>query len=83
MDETIRRLRAYGDAGADCLYAPRIANLEHVTAIVDAVAPRPVNLLINAPFTTVAHAAALGRVGNRFGWAARPVSTHGDEAGDP
>ncbi len=60
IDETIRRLRAYGDAGADCLYAPRITNLEHVAAIVAAVAPRPVNLLINAPFTTVARAAALG-----------------------
>ncbi len=60
IDETIRRLRAYADAGADCLYAPRIDKLEHVAAIVDAVAPRPVNLLINAPFTTVAEAAALG-----------------------
>jgi len=60
IDETITRLRAYGDAGADCLYAPRIANLEHVTAIIAAVAPKPVNLLINAPFTTVAQAAALG-----------------------
>ena len=60
IDETIRRLRAYGVAGADCLYAPRIANLEHVTAIIAAVAPRPVNLLINAPFITVGQAAALG-----------------------
>ena len=60
IDETIRRLRAYAEAGADCLYAPRIDNLEHVTAIVAAVAPKPVNLLINAPFTTVAEAAGLG-----------------------
>ena len=45
IDETIRRLRAYADAGADCLYAPRIESLEHVSAIVSAVAPRPVNLL--------------------------------------
>lgn len=60
IDETIRRLRAYGEAGADCLYAPRIDALEHVTAIVSAVAPKPVNLLINAPFTTVAEAAELG-----------------------
>ena len=60
IDETVRRLRAYADAGADCLYAPRIDKLEHVTAIVEAVSPKPVNLLINMPFTTVAEAAALG-----------------------
>ncbi len=60
IDETIRRLRAYAEAGADCLYAPRIDNLEHVAAIVAAIAPKPVNLLINAPFTTVAEAAELG-----------------------
>lgn len=60
LEETIRRLRAYAEAGADCLYAPRIDSLEDVAAIVSAVAPKPVNLLINAPFTTVAEAAKLG-----------------------
>jgi 2-methylisocitrate lyase-like PEP mutase family enzyme len=60
LDETIRRLRAYAEAGADCLYAPRLSNLEEAAAIVDAVAPRPVNLLINAPFTTVDEAARVG-----------------------
>ncbi len=60
IDDTIRRLQAYAEAGADCLYAPRLDNLEHVSAIVTAVAPKPVNLLINAPFTTVAEAAGLG-----------------------
>lgn len=60
IGETIRRLRAYAEAGADCLYAPRIASLEHVAQIVSAVSPKPVNLLINAPFTTVAEAAQLG-----------------------
>ena len=60
LDETLRRLRAYADAGADCLYAPRVDTPAQVTAIVEAVAPRPVNLLVNAPFTTVADAAALG-----------------------
>ena len=60
LDETIRRLRAYSDAGADCLYAPRVATVDQVAAIVAAVAPKPVNLLINAPFITVAEAAALG-----------------------
>lgn len=60
IDETIRRLRAYAEAGADCVYAPRISSHQHVSAIVDAVAPTPVNLLINAPFITVAEAEHLG-----------------------
>lgn len=60
IDETIRRLRAYAEAGADCLYAPRIGTVEHVAAIIAAVSPKPVNLLINAPFITVAEAAELG-----------------------
>jgi 2-methylisocitrate lyase-like PEP mutase family enzyme len=60
LDETIRRLRAYADAGADCLYAPRIDNAEQVSAIVEAVSPKPVNLLINSPFMTVAEASSLG-----------------------
>ena len=60
IDETIRRLRAYAEAGADCLYAPRISSLDHVSAIVAAVAPKPVNLLVNAPFVTLAEAERLG-----------------------
>jgi 2-methylisocitrate lyase-like PEP mutase family enzyme len=60
IDETIRRLRAYGEAGADCLYAPRIETVRHVAAIVAAVSPKPVNLLINTPSITVEEAAALG-----------------------
>ena len=60
LDETVRRLVAYAEAGADCLYAPRIDQLDQVRAIVAAVAPLPVNLLVNRPFTTVTEAAALG-----------------------
>ena len=60
IDETIRRLRAYARAGADCLYAPRTETIEQVSAIISAVAPKPVNLLVNAPFVTVAEAAQLG-----------------------
>ena len=60
IDETIRRLKAYADAGADCVYAPRLERHDHVSAVVDGVAPTPVNLLINAPFITVADAARLG-----------------------
>jgi 2-methylisocitrate lyase-like PEP mutase family enzyme len=60
LAETIRRLRAYAEAGADCLYAPRIDTVEQVSAVVAAVSPKPVNLLINAPFITVSEAARLG-----------------------
>lgn len=60
LEETIRRLRAYAEAGADCLYAPGIDNADQVSAIVAAVSPKPVNLLINAPFTTAAEAAQWG-----------------------
>jgi 2-methylisocitrate lyase-like PEP mutase family enzyme len=58
--ETTRRLEAYAEAGADCLYAPRVETAEQVSAIVAAVSPKPVNLLVNAPFITVATAASLG-----------------------
>jgi 2-methylisocitrate lyase-like PEP mutase family enzyme len=60
LEETIRRLQAYAEAGADCLYAPRIETTEQVSAVVAAVAPKPVNLLANAPFITVAEAASCG-----------------------
>ncbi|MGV8850590.1 MAG: isocitrate lyase/PEP mutase family protein [Propionibacteriaceae bacterium] len=60
IDETTRRLSAYAEAGADCLYAPWVTSLGHVAAIVSAVSPKPVNLIIHTPFTTVAEAAGLG-----------------------
>jgi len=61
LDETVRRLRAYADAGADCLYAPGIHTREQITAVVEAVAPKPVNLLIGAASDwTVADVAAMG-----------------------
>jgi PEP phosphonomutase and related enzymes len=60
LEETIRRLQAYADAGADCLYAPFIETDEQVSAIVAAVAPKPVNLLANASFVTVEKARSLG-----------------------
>ena len=49
IDEVIRRLIAYAEAGADCLYAPGIRERDHIAAVVEAVAPKPVNLLISAP----------------------------------
>ena len=60
IEETIQRLRAYAEAGADCLYAPRINTVEQVSSIIAAVTPKPVNLLINAPFVTASEAASLG-----------------------
>ena len=61
IDEVIRRLVAYAEAGADCLYAPGIREREHVAAVVKAVAPKPVNLLISAPGgLTMSDAAELG-----------------------
>ncbi|KQY55527.1 MULTISPECIES: isocitrate lyase/PEP mutase family protein [unclassified Nocardioides] len=60
IDETVRRLEAYSAAGADCLYAPRITTVAEVAAVLAAVSPKPVNLLINAPFLSVTEAAALG-----------------------
>jgi 2-methylisocitrate lyase-like PEP mutase family enzyme len=47
MGETIKRLKAFADAGADCLYAPGIKTREQIEAVVQAVAPKPVNLLMS------------------------------------
>ncbi len=44
----IERLQAYSEAGADCLYAPGIKTREQISAVVKAVHPKPVNLLIGA-----------------------------------
>ncbi|MFN7922141.1 MAG: isocitrate lyase/phosphoenolpyruvate mutase family protein [Bryobacteraceae bacterium] len=60
LAETIRRLTAYAEAGADCLYAPGVRARDDVAAIVRAVAPKPVNLLLYSDFLTVAEAAELG-----------------------
>ena len=61
IDEVIRRLTAYANAGADCLYAPGIRDRNEIAAVVAAVAPKPVNLLIGgAVGLTMSDAAALG-----------------------
>jgi 2-methylisocitrate lyase-like PEP mutase family enzyme len=56
----IDRLTAYADAGADCLYAPGIKTKDEITAVVKAVYPKPVNLLIGASGLSVAQATDLG-----------------------
>lgn len=58
--ETVRRLTAYAEAGADCLFAPGLRTREDIAAIVRAVAPRPVNVVVGSDFTTLAELAALG-----------------------
>ncbi len=48
LTETIARLRAYANAGADCLYAPGLRTVEQIRAVVDAVHPKPVNVLMGS-----------------------------------
>jgi 2-methylisocitrate lyase-like PEP mutase family enzyme len=90
LGETIARLGAYASAGADCLYAPGIRTAEQIGAVVKAVAPKPVNVLMSAATgLTVADLAGLGvrriSVGGalaRVAWgafmrAAREIATQG------
>jgi methylisocitrate lyase len=60
LGETIRRLTAYAEAGADCLYAPGIRTRQEIAAVVAAVAPKPVNVLVGSDFATVAELATAG-----------------------
>ena len=60
LAETIRRLTAYAEAGAECLYAPGITTIADFKAVVDAVAPKPVNALVYSDFATVAELASIG-----------------------
>ncbi len=87
LEETIRRLTAYAEAGADCLYAPGLRTEGDIAAVVAAVAPKPVNVLTSG--LPVATLAALGvrriSVGGalaRAAWggflaAAREIADHG------
>ncbi len=60
LEETIRRLVAYAEAGADCLYAPGIRSVGDLAKVVEAVAPKPVNGGVGSDFTTVADLARIG-----------------------
>lgn len=61
LDETIGRLKAYAQAGADCLYAPGIRTRDQITAVVAGVAPKPINLLVGSTSEfTMQEIAALG-----------------------
>ena len=60
LAETIHRLVAYAEAGADCLYAPGLRDKADIAAVVTALHPKPVNVLVGSDFTTVAEIAGLG-----------------------
>lgn len=89
LEETIQRLRAFAAAGADCLYAPDLETIEDIRAVVQACAPKPVNVLVSTPKFTVPQLAELGvrriSVGAalaRTAWgafmrAAREIQEHG------
>ena len=93
LAETIRRLTSFADAGADCLYAPGLRALADIEAVVQSVAPKPVNVLVSSGFTTLAALAEAGvrriSVGGalaRTAWAgflaaAREIAQHGTFAG--
>ncbi len=57
---TLERLKAYADAGADCLYAPAVTDPIEIKTIVEAVAPKPVNVLLWGDDMTVDSLAKLG-----------------------
>lgn len=93
LAETLRRLTAYAEAGADCLYAPGLRDRDAIASVVRAVAPKPVNVLVGGDFTTVAELARLGvrriSVGGalaRAAWtgflrSAREIADHGTFTG--
>lgn len=60
----VDRLIAYAEAGADCLYAPGVSTPEEIEAIVKAVAPKPVNVLMSRPNPNLS-LAKLGELGVR------------------
>jgi 2-methylisocitrate lyase-like PEP mutase family enzyme len=89
LGETIRRLTAYAEAGADCLFAPGLRSMTDIRAVVAAVSPKPVNVLVNSDFATVAELTQSGvrriSVGGalaRAAWsaflqAAKEIAQHG------
>lgn len=73
---TIERLVAYADAGADVLYAPLLDDIDEIRAVVTAVTPKPLNVLLSypgmkAPMNVPELAAAGVRRSSVGGWLAR------------
>lgn len=70
LDDTLRRLTAFAEAGADVLYAPALPDMDAVRAVIQAVAPKPVNVLLG-PFDGILPLEELSAVG------AKRISTGG------
>jgi 2-methylisocitrate lyase-like PEP mutase family enzyme len=93
LAETIRRLTAFAEAGADCLFAPGLRSMADIESVVRAVAPKPVNVIALSEATSVAQLAQLGvrRISVGSGLArvalsgfletAREIAEHGSFAG--
>lgn len=60
LAETIRRLIAYAEAGADCLFAPGLRTRHEIVKVVAALSPKPVNVLVGSDFATVAELREMG-----------------------
>ena len=60
LAETIRRLIAYAEAGADCLFAPGLRTRHEIVKVVAALSPKPVNVLVGSDFATVAELRQMG-----------------------
>ena len=79
LDDTIRRLTAFADVGADVLYAPMPPDMAAIRAIVDAVAPRPVNVLVGpwagSPSTQELFAAGVRRISTGSALFAKALGT--------
>lgn len=72
LKEAIRRLTAFAEAGADCLFAPGISARDDIATLVSAVAPMPVNVVVRGTELTVADLAEIGvRRISAGGWLAR------------
>ena len=77
LDNVIRRLRAFKEAGADCFYAPGIKTREQIEAVVKAVSPKPVNFLNSGAFGfTVDDLAGMGVRRISVGGSLARVATH-------
>jgi 2-methylisocitrate lyase-like PEP mutase family enzyme len=88
LNPAIDRLVAFADAGADCLFAPGVREKSDIAAMVRAVAPRPLNVLMMGPGLSVAELADLGvrriSVGGglaRVGWGAVMAAAERIKAG--
>jgi 2-methylisocitrate lyase-like PEP mutase family enzyme len=83
------KLVAFAAAGADCLYAPGVWKKEDIAAMVRAVAPKPLNVLVMKPDKTMAELADLGvrriSIGGALaatGWAATIAAAEAIKAGN-